>query len=153
MLSTLREHTPSGGADANVSAGRPRPLVGLSLMNNRKAWTDFDISKDHTSEASGHDEPDNWWSPATPEMRPHSTSVEVFARRDSPSVPWPFEKLEVFAAFHAARNQFSETIVPPPAPSCQPPLGNLACFPFRRTKYTAFFFFPLTLSWDARGQV
>lgn len=142
MLSTLREHTPSGGADANVSAGRPRPLVGLSLMNTRKAWTDFDISKDHTPEASGHDEPDNWWSPATPEMRPHSTSVEVFARRDSPSVPWPFEKLEVFAAFHAARNQFSETIVPPPpAPSSQPPLGNLACCPFHRTKYTAFFSF------------
>lgn len=120
MLSTLREHTPSGGADANVSAGRPRPLAGRSLMNARRARTDFDISKDHTSEASGHDEPDNWWSPATPEMRPHSTSAEVFARRGSPSVPWPFEKLEVFAAFHAARNQFSETIVPPPRPPAPP---------------------------------
>lgn len=152
MLSTLRERTPSGGADANVSAGRPRPLAGLSLMNTRKAWTDFDISKDHTLEASGHDEPDNWWSPATPEMRPHSTSVEVFARRDSPSVSWRFEKLEVCAAFHAARTQFTETIVPPATPPATP-AGKPCVLSVPSDKIHCFFFLPLTLSWDARGQV
>lgn len=147
MLSTLREHAASDGADANVSAGRPRPLADLSLMNTRKAWTDFDISKDHTSEASGHDEPDNWWSPATPEMRPHSTSVEVFARRDSPSVPWRYEKLEVFAAFHAARNQFTGTIVPPP----QTPAGKPCVLSVPSDKIHCFFFFSFNAELGCKG--
>lgn len=143
MLSTLREHTLSDGADANVSVGRPQPLAGLSRMNSREAWTDFDISKDHATETSGHDEPDNWWSPATPDTRPHSTSMQVFARRDSPSVPRRFSR----GAEPIYRNN---CFFSPPTPRW----GTLCAFCVRRTKSTYFFFsFPLTLSWDARGQV